>query len=160
MIALDRIATAALLLAAVALIALTAGRVAGFRPLVVRSGSMSPAIGTGDLVLSRAVAAADVRVGDVVSFPDALHPGIPTTHRVVLLHRVGRRLDVTTRGDANQVAERWSAPASGQIPRVALSVPAAGRVVAALGGRVVRLLLLATACTGLAFLALRRIWRT
>jgi signal peptidase len=160
MIALDRIATAVLLLAAMALIALAAGRVVGFRPLVERSGSMSPGIGTGDLVVSHAVAAADVRVGDVVSFPDALHPGIPTTHRVVLLRRVGRRLDVTTRGDANRVAEQWSAPASGQIPRVALSVPAAGRAVAALGGPVVRLILLATSCIGLAFFALRRIWRT
>jgi signal peptidase len=156
----DRAASAALAAIALLLALLGAGHLAGGRSLIERSGSMAPAIAPGDLLLSRPVAATAVRVGDVVSFLDPLYPGIPITHRVVALRRVGARVAVTTRGDANPVAEQWSAPASGSILRVAARVPAAGYALGALSGRWTRLVLLTGACAGLAGLALRRIWRT
>jgi signal peptidase I len=156
----NRAAGGALGFAVLLLAVFGAGRLAGLEPLVERSGSMAPAIATGDLLLVHSVPADDIRRGDVVSFADALHPGVPTTHRVVALGGTGERLLVTTRGDANQTAEQWRAPRSGRIARVAQRLPRAGYAVAALGGRWVRLALLFAAVTGLATLALRRIWRT
>lgn len=156
----DRAATVPLALLAVLLAALLAGRATGVRPLVERTGSMRPALSVGDLLVSHRVAADSLRRGDIVSFPDADHPGIPTTHRIVALQRRGGTLLVTTRGDANPASEQWTTPVSGTVRRVALSVPVAGRVITTLGGRWVRVALLLGACTGLATLALRRIWGT
>ena len=93
---------------------------------------MEPAIGAGDLLASRDIPAHAMRTGDVVSFPDAVRPGVLLTHRVVAVRRVGGRIDVTTRGDANRTAERWSIAASDRVGRMALSVPRLGFVVASL----------------------------
>jgi hypothetical protein len=52
----------------------------GIRPLVFRSGSMGPEIGTGALGLARTVPAAELAVGDVVSVVNSR--GVRVTHRV------------------------------------------------------------------------------
>ncbi|MGV3564082.1 MAG: signal peptidase I [Nocardioides sp.] len=96
------------LLGATALVTLAVlvPRVAGATPYTVLTGSMSPAYPAGTLVVVRPVALADVRVGDVVTYQ--LRSGEPTvaTHRVV---GVGWTADgekvLTTRGDANSVAD-------------------------------------------------------
>jgi signal peptidase len=155
----DRTATAVLVVVVLLVLALFGGRLVGFRSLVERSGSMAPAIATGDLLLSHPVGAGGVKVGDIVTFANPLRPDVPTTHRVVALRNVGSRIAVTTRGDANPAAEQWSTPSAGRIQRVALRIPKAGYFVSTLSGPWVRLALLAGACTGLALVALRRIWR-
>ena len=71
----------------------------GLSPLVVRSGSMSPTIATGDIAIARSVPANDVRIGDIVSVtrPD----GTRVTHRVTTIDaRVGK---ITTTVGANSV---------------------------------------------------------
>lgn len=96
------------LLGATALVTLAVlvPRVAGATPYTVLTGSMSPAYPAGTLVVVRPVALADVRVGDVVTYQ--LRSGEPAvaTHRVV---GVGWTADgekvLTTRGDANSVAD-------------------------------------------------------
>lgn len=67
--------------------------------LEVQGGSMQPAIANGSLLITVPSAAADVRPGDVVSIVGSDH--IRVTHRVVDV------VDgqVTTRGDANSVAD-------------------------------------------------------
>lgn len=52
---------------AVSLIAMVLAGSMGIQPLVFRSGSMSPTINTGDLSLSRSIAADQLVVGDIVS---------------------------------------------------------------------------------------------
>jgi signal peptidase len=68
----------------------------------VLSGSMRPTISPGDLAITQAVPAGSVQVGDVIVFgpPDGTQP---------VLHRiVSRDGDVlTTKGDANSVADPW-----------------------------------------------------
>lgn len=67
--------------------------------LEVQGGSMQPAITNGSLLITVPRATADVRPGDVVSIIGSDH--IRVTHRVV---DVGDG-QVTTRGDANSVAD-------------------------------------------------------
>lgn len=80
-----------------------------FRIVPVLSGSMSGYAETGDAVVLRPVATADLRVGDVIAF----HPPLPnaplTLHRVVEREHVDGRVAVRTRGDANAATDPWLA---------------------------------------------------
>jgi signal peptidase I len=98
----------------------------GMRSLSVMSGSMEPAIHTGDVVVDEWVAPSAARVGDTVSFNDPERGNIVITHRVVTVRRRADHIDFVTRGDANTGVERWSAPATGRIGRVVYRVPRAG----------------------------------
>jgi signal peptidase I len=102
---------------------------AGYRPLVVASASMAPAVDTGDLIITRAVAPGAVAVGDVVSFHDHSREGRLVTHRVMATHREGRRTALVTRGDVNSGVERWSAAADARVGTLALRIPRAGYAV-------------------------------
>jgi signal peptidase len=145
----------AVLLAGAAAIA--AG-LAGIRLLVIESGSMAPTLFTGDLVVSRSVPAAGIRPGDIVTFQHpALH--VPVTHRVVDARTADGSVQVTTKGDANIAAENWRIPATGQVGQAVLRVPAAGRLLRASTGRLVRAAAILLAFGYLALRMLRRIWQ-
>lgn len=101
---------------------------AGWRPVVLVSGSMSPGMPTGTLVLTRPVPAADVRVGDVVTLPVA-GTDARVTHRVTALAAEGRTTWATLRGDANDVDDAAPYPLDGTVLRAAVSVPGLGRAV-------------------------------
>lgn len=70
------------------------------QPLIVVSGSMAPAIGTGDLLIAVAVPADALAVGDVASLPHP-HGDALVTHRVTSLSQDGDELAVRMKGDAN-----------------------------------------------------------
>ena len=53
----------------------------GFQCFAVLSGSMEPAIGTGDVVVVRKIAPLDAKIGDVVTFRSPEDPGRLVTHR-------------------------------------------------------------------------------
>lgn len=99
----------------------------GYRPLAVLSGSMEPAIHTGDLVVSRRIAPGRARVGDVVTFRE---PGRSRmiTHRLRSVQIEGATAKMVTKGDANDAPERWSVAAGGTIGRVELRLPRLGFV--------------------------------
>ena len=73
----------------------------GIRPLVFTSGSMTPAILTGDLAVTRPVDTTALTPGDVVSVFDA--HGERVTHRVVEVDAARNLLRL--KGDANTVAD-------------------------------------------------------
>ena len=98
----------------------------GDRSLVVRSGSMHPAIDTGDIVAVHPIAPASARIGDIVTFKSH---GKLTSHRVRSIERHGASLSFLTQGDANSGQEHWSVPANGRIGRVMYRVPKLGFVV-------------------------------
>lgn len=109
-----------------ALIAVVVPFVLGMRSLSVMSGSMEPAIRTGDVIVDEWINPGSARVGDVISFNDPGRGGVVLTHRVVGMRKRNARVDFVTRGDANSGVERWTAPASGSIGRVVYRVPHAG----------------------------------
>lgn len=148
----------ALAVLAVLCVAVLGGLVlAGLRPATERSGSMAPELRRGDLIFSRAVAAREVRVGDVVTFPDPYARGVLLTHRVRAERSLaGGRIAFTTRGDANSGSEHWTVAASGTLTRVAFSVPRLGLPILLLGAHPAYLAL--GAALALWLLALTLIW--
>jgi signal peptidase len=131
----------------------------GLRSLSVMSGSMEPAIGTGDVIVDRWIAPSQARVGDAVSFNDPSRGNLVLTHRVISVHRRGPDVDFVTRGDANTGVERWSAPAAGRIGRVAYRVPHAGFVMVFTRTPGGRLLFLVIPALVWAVWEIVRIWR-
>jgi signal peptidase I len=113
----------------------TVPRVAGVTPFTVLTGSMRPALDPGDVVLSRRSSPLDVRPGDVVTFHDPSRDGELVTHRVEGMRRRDGVMTFVTKGDANDVSERWSVPVDGTIGRAALRVPDVGHVLQWAGSR-------------------------
>jgi signal peptidase len=92
----------------------------GWRAFVVHTGSMSPNIPSGDLVIDRP--AGPVHVGQVITFAKA--PGQYTTHRVAAITSAG----IQTKGDANRTDD-FGYVSQAQIKgRVVAAVPYAGFV--------------------------------
>jgi signal peptidase I len=105
------------------------GALSGVTPLVLRSGSMSPAMPVGTLALARTVATEDVAVGDVVSV--VRDDGTRVTHRVVSSSRLGgTERELILRGDANTVPDP-DAVRSPSVDRVIAAVPAVGGLLVA-----------------------------
>lgn len=103
-----------------------AGVAFGIVPLVFRSGSMSPAIETGDLAIARTVDASALRPGDVVSVVTG--SGVRVTHRVVSSAPQGDRQQLTMKGDANQAPDAEPYVIA-RADRVLFHIPKAGYVV-------------------------------
>lgn len=99
----------------------------GFRPLVIRSGSMEPTHSAGDLVVTDRVLAEGIGVDDVVTLDHYAPIGESMTHRVRAVARDGDILTVTTQGDANDSSETWSVQADQVVGRVVAALPAVGR---------------------------------
>lgn len=95
----------------------------GWRTNVVMSGSMSPHIQVGDLVVTRPISVDDLAPGQVLLVHDRLHPGRPLLHRLVRETPDGRLI---LRGDANKTTD--SDPVSIRDVRGAavLRIPALG----------------------------------
>lgn len=105
----------------------------GLTPLVFRSGSMSPAIGTGALAVAKDVPAASISTGDIVSVTN--QQGVRITHRVQSIDAVDDRAVLTLKGDANAApdAETYAVTS---VDRVIFSVPKLGYVISSLSGPV------------------------
>ncbi|SDJ76102.1 signal peptidase I [Nocardioides sp. YR527] len=120
----------ALTLAAVAgvvcLLTLLAGVVFDVRPLVFRSGSMSPAIPTGSLALAVPVDHREIAVGDVISVP---YERTRVTHRVVSIDHTEASSLLRMQGDANDAADLRPYQVTAA-DRVVYSVPHLGAVIA------------------------------
>ena len=129
------------------------------RPLVVLSGSMEPALRTGDVSVVRSIAPLDARPGDIVTFRDPDNAERLITHRVRAMHVQGDAVVFRTRGDANNVSERWRVPATGEIGRVIYRIPKLGWALAYARSKGLFVLLLGGALALLLVLELTSIWR-
>ena len=130
------------------------------RPLVVLSGSMEPALGTGDVSVVRSIAPLDARPGDIVTFRDPDNAKRLITHRVRAMRVQGDAVVFRTRGDANNVSEHWRVPASGEIGRVIYRIPKLGWALAFARSKGLFVLLLGGALALLLVLELTSIWRS
>ena len=131
----------------------------GDRSYVVRSGSMAPAIDTGDVVVAEPVSPLEVEVGQIVTFDNPEAEGALTTHRAITIDRNGEDIRFTTRGDSNTSVERWSVPADGQIGRVLYRVPKLGFASVAIQTPTGRIGLVVLPALLLAATGLARIWK-
>lgn len=142
----------ALLLASVAPMAI------GMRAYTVRSGSMTPAIRTGDIIVSEPISPTEAHVGDIVTFRDPSGSGRLITHRARAISARGNAVRFVTRGDANNSFEHWSVPADGRIGRVVYRVPAIGYPLTWIGSGLGRIGLIVIPAIALLVLGLLRIW--
>ncbi len=119
--------TAITLLLALAAVATGVLVVSGHSLATERSGSMTPLLHPGDVLISTPILASQVRVGDVITFADPNVAGVRLTHRVRSEHPLpGGRLAFVTRGDANTGSEHWTVAADGRLTRLVSHVPAVG----------------------------------
>lgn len=95
----------------------------GVRYYAVESGSMSPAMNAGDLVIDAPTTATTAyQIGDIITFHPT--PGYITTHRVVAVDAAG----ISTKGDANSTTDLGQIPPTSVVGRVVAVVPFAGYV--------------------------------
>lgn len=136
---LSRIAATAALGAALAvivgalLVVTVVPKAVGGVALTVLTGSMSPAIPAGSVVVVQPVDARTLRVGDVITYQ--AQPGVPDfiTHRITRLNGDAQPPSVTTQGDANPEPDGAPVPVAAIRGKVVLHVPHLGTVRNAIG---------------------------
>lgn len=158
------LAVTLLVLTAAAAVVSVAAALGQVRVATVLTGSMTPRMPVGSLVVARPTTAEALRVGQVVMFvPPApfTPPGNrPVVHRILALTRVDGELVVRTKGDANAAPDPWTLDAAHTTMfRAAYSSGVAGRLLQD-GGRTAPLVLLVLPVVWASRRALRLIWRT
>lgn len=113
------------ILLALALIAVLAP-LAGFRLDVVQSGSMSPAMGVGDLAVASPVRPEDIGVGDTIIFRSR-DGGMLVCHRVIAVNESDGTFQ--TKGDANEDPDLYPVRPQDVVARVGVSIPVLGYAV-------------------------------
>lgn len=149
-----RLAFTGLVAIGIALAAIVLGpRFLPYQALIVRSGSMAPAIPTGSVVFYRQEPAKEVQVGQVILFQE---PGTGdfVTHRVHQIVTTNGSRDFVTKGDANGVPDPWRIPAIGEGWVAVLHVPDVGYVLSAFSGSWARICLLTVPALALGLITL------
>lgn len=95
---------------------------------VVLSGSMEPAISTGDTVVVDSVDPTSIEAGSVITFVRS-EGGTPVTHRVIEVLDREDRLAFRTAGDANEDPDPAPVPAENVTGEVWFVIPYVGHVV-------------------------------
>lgn len=107
-----RIITTTVLIAAVAVFAFLAvgPRFLGYQTSTMLTGSMAPLINPGDVVVSTKTPTAELKIGDIITYNIPVQDHRVETHRIATLTRnAGGTTTVTTKGDANNGPDPWSA---------------------------------------------------
>lgn len=129
-----------------------------YRTLTVLSGSMTPIMPTGSMIVVTPVPADSVRVGDIITY-EAPTDGRVVTHRIVHVRRDDQGLVVMTKGDASAELDPWRARIdSDEVWRMRSVVPYVGWGIHALRSPAVRRLALFILPSAAALLWLMQIW--
>lgn len=125
------------LIAAVVFAGASGPALLGLRTMVVTSGSMEPAIDTGDAVVLRPASEQSiasnfkdgfVRIGDVITFTPYGGSGM-VTHRVIAIKELQGETYFQTQGDANKTPDGNLVPAGAVYGKVAFTLPKFGYLV-------------------------------
>src|SRR3989344_8126140 len=132
-------AVSAILISAAAFLVYVAVPYFGNKALIVRSGSMQPAIGVGDLVVVNArkpVAAPapsifpKYKIGDIVAFSGQKDTSTITTHRIVDTKAQDGKILYQTKGDANDSPDSGLVAEDKILGKSAFKIPALGKIFA------------------------------
>jgi signal peptidase len=151
----------AVLVAIAALMLVAIGpRILGYHTEAVLSGSMRPAFAPGDAVLVTSEPAADVRVGQIISYHIPIGDHHVETHRIVRIISRGPHPVVVTKGDANAAPDPWRARLDGTaVWRTRIVIPHLGSAIHALRTPLAHMLTTRLAPAVIVLLLLLRIWR-
>jgi signal peptidase len=157
----NRVATVALVFAVSALVVINLGPfVFPYRVYTVLSGSMEPTIPIGAQVVVLKVNAADIRVGDIITFDSPSNRGVLVTHRVIQVEPDGRGgTQWITKGDHNSVPDSWRIPATGFGYRYAFAVPFVGYLFAMLQSPLGRICFILAPALLLAAVVVNDFWK-
>lgn len=100
----------------------------GNQALIVRSGSMTPTIGVGDIVA--VTKAHDYRIGDVIAFKSEKNSDTIITHRITDIEHAENALQYKTKGDANEEEDNWIVTQDRVLGKLFITVPSAGKILA------------------------------
>jgi signal peptidase len=120
---------------------------------------MEPTLGTGDVTVVQRFAPLEARPGDIVTFRDPGNQDRLVTHRVRSMRVRGGSVAFVTRGDANNVSERWAVGTDGEISRVVYRIPELGRLLVLARTNRLPMLLFGLALAALLAIELMSIWR-
>lgn len=95
-----------------------------FKSMIVLSGSMSPALKPGDLIIDKNIEAKDIKLGDIITYK--LNNNIIITHRVTDIVNRNEEIFFKTKGDANNVEDEALISEDKVIGKYALKIPYAG----------------------------------
>ena len=131
-----------------------------YRTMTVLSGSMRPAFGAGDLVITTQKPINQVHVGDVLVYHIPIGDRHVESHRIVQILRRTPQLVVRTKGDANKAIDPWTARLNGSsVWTVSGSIPYAGWSIVWLRTPLLHKLTLVLAPALAVLLLLQLIWR-
>jgi signal peptidase len=149
-----------MVVAAAAFLFLAVGpRVFGYQTSTMLTGSMSPLINPGDVVVSVPTPVADLKVGDIVTYHIPVEDQRIETHRITDVTRAGASTTIQTKGDANNGADPWNATLAEDHAFTTVAViPHLGDAIRALRSPVVGKVLLYGAPAVLVVLLLTSIW--
>jgi len=101
----------------------------GWKALNVLTGSMTPAIPRGSIVIIHRVDIHTLKVGDVVTYIDPYNTKETITHRIVTVTKNGQIPAFVTKGDANKTPDR-EILGGNIVGKVEYHAPKVGRVLA------------------------------
>lgn len=130
----------------------------GYERYVITGGSMDGTYDKGSVVFEKPVPAAELEVGDVITYLPPASSGVTTlvTHRIVEIGNDPQGREVLhTQGDANPHPDPWRFSLdSADQPVVTHSVPYVGHAVIALADRETRMLLIGLPAALIALMSL------
>ncbi|NJC71083.1 signal peptidase I [Planosporangium thailandense] len=145
-------------LAALAVVAVLPRAVHG-AALTVLTGSMTPTIQPGSVVVIRPVDAGTLRIGDVVTYQRTAGKAEYVTHRIVAVNEQTTPVTFTTKGDANRGADIDPVPSTAIRGKVWFHVPYLGFVRNSVGNRSTVLSVAVAGLIGYALFQLVGAWR-
>lgn len=136
-------------------------RIFGYQTSTMLTGSMSPLINAGDVVVTAPTPVGDIVVGDIITYLIPVEDHRVETHRVTeILTDAAGTTAVRTKGDANNGVDPWTATLNGAtVDRHVLTVPYVGQVIRTLRQPVVLHTLMYGAPAVLVIGLLASIWR-
>jgi signal peptidase I len=105
----------------------------GLRFDAILSGSMSPSMNVGDLVVVTPTSADSMKVGDVIIFHSPIGGNL-VCHRIIAISQEDGSLVFHTKGDNNEDPDPFNLEASSIVGKVQLCIPSMGYVVQWLRG--------------------------
>ncbi len=126
----------------------------GYSTVVGYGTSMEPTLRSGEALWTKYLNPAEVKVGDIVTL--RLPGKEPVTHRVIKVQSLSNgSYFLETKGDANQLSERWEIDTEEKIAVALIRVPFIGYLLDFLSNIIVRVLLIGATAT-LAVIWVRR----
>ncbi|MBT8159628.1 MULTISPECIES: signal peptidase I [Arthrobacter] len=136
-------------------------RVLGYQTSTMLTGSMSPLINPGDVVVTVPVPVSELKIGDIITYHIPVQDQRVETHRIIKLDVNSQgTATVQTKGDANNGPDPWTATlATPTVDREIFTIPHLGNAIRALRDPIVLKVLMYGAPAALVGMLLVSIWR-